>query len=251
MPRMYLHRVDDGSRRGSVRLTHFVDPTSLASFLFVVGIAISAEKFCHRVPTFERSDLCIRMDRIGTTQEMVGGQWHLPMIDGDRQSEQAASFDDLYRREYTAMVRLAYALVGRRDVAEEIVQDAFLEAHRRWNRLSTYDRPGAWIRRVVLQSCSRRRHRVRRDETLIGRIGRQPNVAAAQYDPPDPELLNAIRSLPKRQAHVLALIAVDDCSFADAAKILGCSDETARTHMRRARATLRSILETSEGARHA
>ena len=35
--------------------------------------------------------------------------------------------DDLYRREYLAMVRLAVAMVGPRNIAREIVQDAFAE----------------------------------------------------------------------------------------------------------------------------
>ncbi len=64
--------------------------------------------------------------------------------------DEATTFDLLYRKEYAPMVRLAWTLVGQRDVAEEIVQDAFVEAHRRWNRLCTYDKPGAWIRKVVL-----------------------------------------------------------------------------------------------------
>ena len=43
-------------------------------------------------------------------------------------------FDDFYRTEYAAAVRLAWTLTGRQDVAEEIAQDAFLAAHRRWTQ---------------------------------------------------------------------------------------------------------------------
>ena len=51
----------------------------------------------------------------------------------------------LFRDERTAFVRVAYLLTGRRGVAEEIVQDAFISLHRSWGPgaqpagLSAYD----------------------------------------------------------------------------------------------------------------
>ncbi len=42
---------------------------------------------------------------------------------------------------------------------------------------------------------------------------------------------------------MLALVAIDDLAFADVARILGCSEETARTHLRRARATMQQLLK--------
>jgi RNA polymerase sigma-70 factor, ECF subfamily len=153
-------------------------------------------------------------------------------------------FEALYQREYVAMVRLAFALIGQRQIAEEIVQEAFLEAHRRWDRLRTYDRPGAWIRRVVLQGCRRRRRRLSNDANLLNRLNAQrPPSLTPNQEPLDAELMKAIRSLPKRQAHVVALVAIDDCTFVEAANILGCSEETARTHMRRARMSLKAALK--------
>jgi RNA polymerase sigma-70 factor, ECF subfamily len=153
------------------------------------------------------------------------------------------NFEALYQREYIAMVRLAFALVGQRQIAEEIVQEAFLEAHRCWDRLCTYDRPGAWIRRVVLQGCRRRRRRLSKDIVLLNRLNAQrPPRFTSNQEPLDAELMKAIRSLPKRQAQVVALVAIDDCTFAEAANILGCSEETARTHMRRARVRLKAAL---------
>jgi RNA polymerase sigma-70 factor, ECF subfamily len=157
--------------------------------------------------------------------------------------DEATTFDLLYRREYAPMVRLAWTLVGRRDVAEEIVQDAFVEAHRRWNRLCTYEKPGAWIRKVVLQKCARRERWAQSNASLVNRLFRQRPAPPSSHEETDPELARAIRSLPKRQGQVLALVAIDDLAFADVARILGCSEETARTHLRRARATLQQILK--------
>jgi RNA polymerase sigma-70 factor (ECF subfamily) len=60
------------------------------------------------------------------------------------------SFEDFYEAQYRAVVRLAAALVGRWDVAEELVQDAFIALYPRWARISRYEAPDAWLRRVVL-----------------------------------------------------------------------------------------------------
>ena len=49
------------------------------------------------------------------------------------------------------MVRMATLVVGSAALAEEVVQDAFLEVSRRWDSL---DRPGAYLRRTVLNGCA-------------------------------------------------------------------------------------------------
>src|SRR4051812_12592232 len=59
------------------------------------------------------------------------------------------SFEEFYEREYRAVVGLAYALSGSGSGAEDLAQEAFLVAHRDWDRVGTYGRPDVWVRRVV------------------------------------------------------------------------------------------------------
>jgi hypothetical protein len=58
-------------------------------------------------------------------------------------------FDVFYRRELRPVVGLAYVLTGRRSAAEDLAQEAFVAAYRRWRDIGGYDDPGAWVRRVV------------------------------------------------------------------------------------------------------
>ena len=58
-------------------------------------------------------------------------------------------FETFYRREYRSVVGLAFALSGSRIVAEDIAQDAFLAAHKVWDRVGFYEKPESWVRRVV------------------------------------------------------------------------------------------------------
>src|SRR5512132_3849516 len=62
---------------------------------------------------------------------------------------QPERFEEVYLREFTGVFALAYALSGSRWAAEDIAQDAFVVAHRQWDRVGGYDDPGAWVRRVA------------------------------------------------------------------------------------------------------
>jgi DNA-directed RNA polymerase specialized sigma24 family protein len=63
--------------------------------------------------------------------------------------------EDLFRARWAPSVRLATALIGERAVAEEVVQEAFLEVARRWDGL---DNPEAYLRATVVNRC-RSHHR--------------------------------------------------------------------------------------------
>jgi hypothetical protein len=52
----------------------------------------------------------------------------------------AASFDDFYRAEYARMVALCAGILGRRAGADDLVQDAMVEAYRRCARRCGADR---------------------------------------------------------------------------------------------------------------
>ncbi|HZD22944.1 MAG TPA: sigma factor [Acidimicrobiia bacterium] len=70
------------------------------------------------------------------------------------------SFETFYRREYDKAVRLALVLSGSRWGAEDLAQEAFIEAHRRWEDIGRYEDPEGWVRRVISnQSVSSRTRR--------------------------------------------------------------------------------------------
>jgi len=161
---------------------------------------------------------------------------------------QTNDFDRLYREEYAPLVRLAWTLTGRWAVAEELVQEAFLRAHRRWDTIGTYQRPGAWVRRVLLNlATSRARRSVAEANALIRMTGRrhdeEPPAAA------DPELWRAVRKLPRRQTQVLALYYVEDLPVTEVAEILGVAEGTVRATLHQARSALAGRLGDQEEPR--
>lgn len=159
----------------------------------------------------------------------------------------ALGFDAWYAAQYPAVVRLAWVLTGRRDVAEELAQDAFVAAHRRWAQLSAYDDPAAWVRRVALNRAVSALRRRAVEAKGLGRLAGRGRASSEPPALPDAEVWAAVRALPRRQAEVIALAVVEDLPVEEVAAVLGCGPETVRTHLRRARLALATALGAVEG----
>jgi RNA polymerase sigma factor (sigma-70 family) len=157
-------------------------------------------------------------------------------------------FAEFYRREWRDVVGLGFVLTGDRWVAEELAQEGFIAACRRWDQVGDMDKPGAWVRRVVVnQSVSwfRRRGVERR---AIERLGNSGGTADLGVDDRSAEVWAAVRSLPKRQGQAIALVYFDQMSIDEASGVIGCSRETARTHLKRGRKALAARLGVEENA---
>lgn len=152
-----------------------------------------------------------------------------------------ASFEELYRRELPAVIALAYVLSGSRMAAEELAQDAFLSAHRRWDDIAGYDDPAAWVRRVcVNRSVSLIRRRTSEAKALARLASRRALPAELPAD--SDAFWSAVRRLPQRQAQVVALHYVDDRPVAEIATVLDCAEGTVKAHLHRARRSLAAEL---------
>ena len=156
-----------------------------------------------------------------------------------------ADFDAMYRHEYPILVRLAYALCGRRDVAEELVQDAMAKTLARWSRVREYDSPGAFVRRVLLHDISStiRRRRVEL-KTLIRFRGSSSDEW--MVDPDVDEFWRLVRALPTRQAQVVALYYGDQQSTVEIAELFDLSEGTVRATLAHARDALRAQLKEED-----
>jgi RNA polymerase sigma factor (sigma-70 family) len=151
---------------------------------------------------------------------------------------QPQRFEEVYLREFPRVFALAYALSGSRWAAEDLAQDAFMVAHRQWGRIGGYDDPGAWVRRVAANlAVSAVRRRLAEARALVRLAGRR-ELSYAALPAEDGDFWRAVRRLPRRQAQVVALVALQDLSTAEVASTLGCSQRTVQMHMQKARTTL-------------
>ena len=157
-----------------------------------------------------------------------------------------ATFDTWYRRDYHQVVSLVYVLSGSRWAAEELTQDAFLEAHRRWATVGGYDDPGAWVRKVAVNKArSWGRRRGAEARAYAKHLGRNRDLPAELPASAD-AFWAAVRSLPERQSQIVALHYHDDRSVDDIAGLLGISPGTVKTQLHRARISLAATFDTEE-----
>src|SRR5680860_954498 len=101
----------------------------------------------------------------------------------------APDFASLYRTEFAAVVRVVTSVVGRRDVAEEIAQEAFVVTYDRWARISRYDRPGDFVRRVALNRAVSHFRRRGAEARALERAGPVRASFPANDPPADHEVL--------------------------------------------------------------
>lgn len=153
-----------------------------------------------------------------------------------------AEFDDFYRRSFHGVVALVHGLSGSRFAAEELTQEAFLAAHRRWERISIYDRPEAWVRRVAVNRATSRWRRRAAEARALARLAVRSRPVPEVLSERDEELWAAVRRLPRMQAAAVALHYHDDLPLDEIAEVLGCTEGTVKTHLHRARRTLARTL---------
>ena len=180
----------------------------------------------------------------GTAMRARSGLVHEP--DQPRAEGPRESFDAFFARERESVLGFAFALTGDRGVAEDVVQDAFLEAYRQWDRIAGYDRPDAWVRRVVanmsVSAFRRRRGELRMLTQLVVRQER----AVPELSPAALAFWQAVRALPKRQAQVAALFYLEDRPIADIALILQMAEGTVKKHLYDGRKALARTLDLDE-----
>lgn len=154
-------------------------------------------------------------------------------------------FDSFYRREYPRVATLTMVLTRSRAAAEDIAQDAFLKAHRDWERVGHFDSPEGWVRRVATNLAMSRFRRLRAETKALRRIG---PTTLSTMSPEATEFWAAVRKLPRRQAQVVALHYVEDRSVDEIADTLDITAASVKTHLQRARKTLADRFGSREEA---
>ncbi len=155
-------------------------------------------------------------------------------LDHDR--EWPAQFVQLYRSQYTPMVRLAYLLTGSRSLAEELVQEAFLRVRPHVDHVTGLE---GYLRTAVVNSCSNQRRRA-----ALERRYSQSAMLALQ-DGPDPvdEMGDVLARLPCRQRSVLVMRYYLGMSEAEIARELGCRPGTVKSLAHRGLLEMRRLLQ--------
>jgi RNA polymerase sigma-70 factor, ECF subfamily len=157
------------------------------------------------------------------------------------------SLEALYAAHAALLTRVLRA-AGLPDPADA-VQEAFVQAVVHWRKVSRYDDPVAWIRRVAINRGLNRRRSSRRRAALAERIATTSRSAAGP-EPADArdDVAGLIAKLPPQQRLALSLYYFADLSVADVADAMRLSEGTVKYHLHAARAALARVMENIDDA---
>jgi RNA polymerase sigma-70 factor (sigma-E family) len=162
---------------------------------------------------------------------------------------------ELYRAHWRSLVRLSYLLLRDQQLAEEVVQDAFIAVHRRWRRMTDHDRALAYLRVAVVngsRSALRRRGVRQRWAQAGGPTALEPRPTAERSGPSAEDVVladvqraavnRALAELPTRQREVLVLRYHLGMSESEISQALQISRGAVKSHAHRAMAAVRASL---------
>ncbi len=166
------------------------------------------------------------------------------------------AFRTVYSRLQAQVFRFALHMSGSRSLADDIVQEAFLTLIHRSDRFDSEKGSLAAFVLGITRNCLLRRLRTERvfvtalDDQEKGR----PSDQTAGSDPLSEldrsetvrQVRSAVLSLPLHYREVVVLCELEERSYEETAKLLGCSSGTVRSRLHRARALLLSKLKALE-----
>ena len=144
-----------------------------------------------------------------------------------------AEIEAAYRSSVHRYRAVAAAIVRDRDVAADLVQEAFASAVRRRSRFRGEGPLEAWLWRAVVNAALS--HARRRPAPFVVRHAAEP--------PEHDQVRDAVAALPERQRIAGFLRYYADLDYRAIGEILGVTDGTARASVHAAQATLRQTLE--------
>ena len=147
--------------------------------------------------------------------------------------------EQLYREHRAGLVRLVERELHDHDDAEDVVQTAFLDAHRALERGTTPRNPHAWLAAIALNSGRRLRR---------GRLNAERLEEYAAPEPSGmPEIRAALASLPREQREAVVYRDLLGLSYDETAEQMGKSVNAVTMLLHRGRLRLRQTLGVTTG----
>jgi RNA polymerase sigma-70 factor (ECF subfamily) len=178
---------------------------------------------------------------------MRSSEWVTTVVDRPARApasdaEKVAGVEALFSRHYEPLVRSLSFVALDRDLAADAAQEAFFQLYLKWDRISQYDDPIGWVYRVAINRCKDHRRALARAARLLQWVAAGPVDRDGPSWTPEIDFRDALRRLPSRQRTAAALHYVADLSVAQVARAMDISEGAVKSHLFRARESLRAEL---------
>jgi RNA polymerase sigma-70 factor, ECF subfamily len=166
-----------------------------------------------------------------------------PPVRGSAADSASDGFAEFYATSFQALATQVYVYTGDLGLAQDLVQEAFCRALPRWAKLSTYDDPVAWVRRVAFNLANNRWRRAK----VAARYLRGQRERHAEGPSPDRvAAVAALAQLPAAQRRAMVLHYLADLPVAEIAVQEGVAVGTVKSWLSRGRTVLAGLLAEEE-----
>jgi len=180
----------------------------------------------------------------------------LPLVVAQTQVDSAGTghapdqFAVLLREHWDRAFRFAHRLAGNRYDAEDLLQQASLEAFEAFSHFRAGTRFDQWLMRILHNSFIDGARRAKRRQFLSLDAGGVGALAAPRSDGPDAAVeaeldgpvLRAVTALPLEFRTAVVLIDLEEYTYDEAAHVMRCPIGTVRSRLHRGRLALRDAL---------
>lgn len=143
------------------------------------------------------------------------------------------AFVALVQAEKSRLLNLAFRMVGDFHAAEDAVQTAFVEYHRRQDSVESAER---WLTGAVLNICRNLLKRRKRDAAAMGHADMRAETAdparPAEWKEEEREVMAFLWSLSKEQRQVVLLRLYEHYTYSEIARELDLPEGTVKTYAR-------------------
>jgi RNA polymerase sigma-70 factor (ECF subfamily) len=159
---------------------------------------------------------------------------------GDRKA-----FSELVIRHQLSLLRLCMRFTGSHDLAEDIVQEAFIKA---FNKLDTFEGRSSfksWLFQIAVNTA-KNKLRTAKDSLSLDQIQISINEGSdkmIQRNNIREVLLDYVDQLPEKQKMALTMRVYEDLSFKEIAEIMDCPYDTAKANYRHGLMNIKKYLE--------
>jgi len=168
---------------------------------------------------------------------------HLHLVEECRKANRKAQFE-IYKLYAKAMYNVALRILAQEAEAEDVLQEAFLDAFTRIDSFRGETTFGLWLKQIVINKSINQLRKRKAEFISIDGI----DVAAEETAPFDDlemkvnEIRDAVSKLPDGYRVVLTLYLFEGYDHEEIAHILKISENTSRSQYMRAKVKLNSLL---------
>jgi RNA polymerase sigma factor (sigma-70 family) len=171
---------------------------------------------------------------------------HSELIERCRHNDRKAQYE-LYEKYKQAMYHVAFRICHDADEAEDVLQEAFVNAFTNIHQFAGKSPFGAWLKRIVvnkaLSAIGKNKVFTEDIETMQVEVADDEPLEDLSYQVE--EIKKAVKLLPDGFRYVLTLYLFEGYEHKEVAEILGISESTSKSQYNRAKKKLKEIILTN------